>query len=163
MIFNFIKLLTILFIIENKAMQTTRGLRQINIIPLKNINKGMALSFDIVQVFDEECFKALKTMDAKTFNEKKKELKQSYMNDISIWQFDTVNSSRSQHYVVQSSRPYYGIIIFFHFSQPLSQITKFIFPTKKVYNLDFHIKNNQVHIKKSTTMESSCKYLRSRI
>lgn len=87
---------------------------EITIKTEQNINGKFAISVDFVQVYEQKTFDVIKSMDAKTFFERKNQILLDNPENLSIWTFDFI-SNQTNYYRFPNHKNYWGIIVFLHF------------------------------------------------
>ena len=139
--------------------------KYVKIVPLEMINSKMALSIDFVKVYSQDMFTKVQNMDAKTFNENKKELMLSYPTEIKVWNYAVINNQMPSEFEILHQGGFWGIIIFVHFLDNPSN--KYIIPadeTNTVLQISQGsftiIKTKTVIEKKKKCSRSSCKTIK---
>lgn len=123
--------------------QTLKGRKEIIFIPKENINNRLSLKVYIVQVFSEEARKEMETMTSEKLFEKTKNIVYSFPGEVKIWEYDIVEHSQVTAFVVPGKKRYYGIFVFFNFTQKTE--SKLAYPAH-LRSLEISIENNAFEI-----------------
>jgi|GEM_PF-4609049 len=127
---------------ETENMAPEHSHHSVSIRTWNNVNNRMALSIDLVQVYEKDVFSKIQTMDAKTFLSQKHQLKLDHPNGLNIWTVDFIDND-VKSFIFPTHHNFWGIVIFLHFiNNPQNRI---ILPLDK-HNVVLEISEGQFQI-----------------